>query len=422
MPSTDSNSPAGAAHAAIVISAELPDVALDVLAHGDSLSRSQLAERFPELIIALLKAGDANAQALLAGEALDQDALRSILDRCISLDQCELNATELFNWFTRHEQATLACRLLEIWRDRGLDVTADAVLQALHGLAFSKRLNADSLAGVGSAAAAVTLASSPEPAAANAASLLTAASAQTGYALVDLESQAAGVLNALSSAPDALGFGALTLARQPSVGEPGVSCNRTLINVLCGDCRQRAHHNALDTLRNRLQSGQLRTTEMLDHLLTALKTCGGIRRVHLLEVDLAAGRLRSRRRLHVHGAMAFQPIDFAIGTAPALEAMLLSPQSRSVTPDAVHPDVAALAGSPLLPAMHSVVGSLLVGDRPQALVVVDAEGLPISAHDVQRVHDLIQLGAKLLSLLSPEDGGWHQSNSVLERAPAAANG
>lgn len=421
MSSFDSNSAAACDSQSILLGSELAESALEVLMSGDTASRTQLAVQYPELFLALLM--DAKlAEKLITGSALENDSVSAVLPRVQTLDQAELNASELFSWFTCHEQASLALTLISHWRERGVDLPQCSELQALHALVQPERLEANSLESTGAAAAAIALALSPGAVSGRAADMLNAASACTGFALIDLESQAESALDSMARSADALGFGALTLARQPSVGEPGVTCNRSLLNVLCRDCRDREHHNAIDTLRNRLQRGQLRTTEMLDHLLAALKTCGGVRRVHLLEVDSVAGTLKSRRRLHVRGAMPLHAIDIAIGAAPALEAMLLSPQTRHVTPDAVHPDVAALAGSPLIPALHSVIGSLMVADRPQAVIVVDAEDSPINAADAQRIHDLLSLGAKLMSLLGPSENGWNQSQRVGHLREAVAGG
>ncbi|MEM9603923.1 MAG: hypothetical protein AAGA11_13745 [Pseudomonadota bacterium] len=401
----------------IVVSSRLPQNAADILACGDGAAQSTLARRFPDLFVAAFAEGVGDGAAALT---LNLDVSRALVARCVALDESDLNATELFNWFTRNERFQLALRFTDVWQSRGLAVDGVAVLAVLAGctrrLAGAATAPANPASGLADVAAALAFAAGADTAETGSAPCWVQASEATGFAVVELEAQASELLDTMAAAPDALGYGALTLARHPSVGEPGVSCNRTLINVLCGDCRARAHHNALDTLRNRLQSGQLRATEMLDHVLSAIKHCGGVRRVHLLEADLAAGVLRSRRRLHVRGAVPLQPLEVAMGSAPALESLMLVPQTRVVSPDAVHPDVAALAESPLLPARHSIVGSLLVGNRPQGVVVADAEGLPISAADADRVNDLIQLCSKLLSLLTGENEAWRQARARPTRA------
>ncbi|MEM7377754.1 MAG: hypothetical protein AAF460_09640 [Pseudomonadota bacterium] len=395
----------------IVVASRLPQNTADILEGGDVAAQSTLARRYPELFVAVFREALGDGQSALTLRRADATGL---LARCVALDESDLNATELFNWFTRNERFQLALRLAQLWHVRGLSVGDDTVLSVLarcakHADGEEVALTRTSvLPDVAAALAFSGHADNPEV---ESSPCWVQASDTTGFAVVELESQVASTLDALAASPDALGYGALSLARHPTVGEPGVSCNRTLINVLCGDCRARAHHNALDTLRNRLQSGQLRATEMLDHLLSAIKHCGGVRRVHLLEADLAAGVLRSRRRLHVRGAVPLQPLEVAMGSAPALESLMLVPQTRVVSPDAVHPDVAALAESPLLPARHSIVGSLLVGTRPQGVVVADAEGLPISPADADRVNDLIQLCSKLLSLLTGEHDAWREARA-----------
>ncbi|MEM6985315.1 MAG: hypothetical protein AAF499_02150 [Pseudomonadota bacterium] len=414
------SSPSSERARAVVVGSGLPSNAADILQGGDSHAQCALAKRYPEVFVRVFQRETDVPEWPIA---LDLDDSERVAAACVPLDACDFNATELFGWFTRHERYLLALRLVELWRDRDLDLPDSATLESLAVCAqFDALDGVQWLSTLPAAAAALAMGTGANQAERTTSPLWVRASELTGFPVLELESQVSTLLDELASAPDALGYGALTLARHPAVGEPGVTCNRTLINVLCSDCRARAHHNALDTLRNRLQSGQLRATEMLEHLLAAIKHCGGIRRVHLLEADLAAGVFRSRKRLHVRGAVPLQPLEVAIGAAPALESFLLAPQTRLISPDAVHPDVAALAESPLLPGKHSIIGSLLVGDCPQALVVADAEGLPISVADAARVHDLVQLGSKLLSLLAGNGDTWRKARRDPTSAVASATG
>lgn len=390
----------------IIIGSALPANAAEVIQFADSDQLSSLASSHPELFVALIQ-HNVDLRARHDNDMSNQ--INQVVNSCSTLDTCELNATELLGWFTRSERYQLALLLAAFWRDRGLELASDCCLEVLAACANPVDQDGiDSVDSLSVVAAAIAMSMDAGVASGASSAIWVRACELTGFSLVDLEAQVSRALDLLASSPDALGYGGLTLARHPAVGEPGVSCNRTLISALCGDGRARAHHNALDTLRNRLASGRLGATEMLEHLLSAMKHCGGIRRVHLLEADMAAGMLRSSRQLHVRGAAPFPSLEIAMDAAPALESMLLSPQTRLISPDAVHPDVAALAESPLLPGKHSIVGSLLAGNCPQGIVVADSEGQPISEVDAVRIQDLVQLGCKFLSLFAGATGIWRE--------------